>query len=180
MGINQYNAFIDWLFQNKDAPKLFVMSSVPFFPDNRSDEDKWSEYDEERGRVLEFIRNEGISGVTFLSGDVHNSNFGRMVCMTDSDFEVVSLVSSPFYWPYPHEDESAFFTNRMLEYFQWKTANRREMDFIQYRYEAEGFINDENFVEVIIDLDAAPSIGTASVFDRKGNVIKKYPSPFNF
>ena len=103
-----------------------------------------------------------------------------MVCMTDPSFEVVSLVSSPFYWPYPHEDESAFFTNRMLEYFQWKTANRREMDFIQYRYEAEGFISDENFVEVAIDLNAAPLIGTARVFDRKGKVIKKYPNSFKF
>lgn len=180
LGVRQYNALIDWLFQNKDAPKLFVMSSVPFFPDNRSDEDKWSEYDEERGRVLEFIRTEGISGVTFLSGDVHNTNFARMGCMQDPAFEVISLVSSPFYWPYPHEDESGFFTNRMLEYFQWKTANRREMDFVQYRYEAEGFIGDENFVEVEIDLDASPPVSTATVYSRKGDVIKKYPNPFIF
>ena len=68
----------------------------------------------------------------------------------------------------------------MLEYFQWKTANRREMDFVQYRYEAEGFISNENFVEVEIDLDASPPISTATVYSRKGDVIKKYPNPFIF
>lgn len=180
LGIAQFNALIDWLFENKTAPKLFIMSSVPFFPDNRSDEDKWSEFDDERGRILEFIRNEEISGVTFLQGDVHNTNFARMGCIQDPAFEVISLVSSPFYWPYPHENESAFFTNRMLEYFQWKTPNRREMDFVQYQYQAEGFIGDENFVEVEIDLNASPPISKASVFGRKGKVIKKYPNPFEF
>lgn len=180
LGLNQYNALIDWLFQNKSAPKLFVISSVPFIPDNRSGEDKWSEFDEERGRILEFIRNEGIGGVTFLSGDVHNTNFSRMKCLQDPAFEVVSLVSSPFYWPYPHEDESAFFTHRMLEYFQWKTADRREMDFVQYQYQAEGFIAEESFVEVEIDLNASPPISRARVFGRKGKDIESYPNPFEF
>lgn len=180
LGVNQYNALIDWLFQNKAAPKLFIASSVPFIPDDRAETDKWSAFDEERGRILEFIRTESISGVTFLSGDVHNTSFSRMTCFQDPAFEVVSLVSSPFYWPFFHKDESDFFTNRMLEYFQWKTPARREMAFIQYQYKAEGFIGDESFVEVEIDLGARPQISRAQVFGRKGDPIRDYPHPFDF
>ena len=180
LGVRQYNVLIDWLYQNKEAPKLFIICSVPFFPDNRADKDKWSEFDDERGRLLEFIRTEKITGVTFLSGDVHNTNFSRMSCFQDPDFEIISLVSSPFYWPYFHDDESDFYINRMLEYYQWKTSDRREMDYIQYSYQAEGFIDQENFVEVTIDLETSPSICQASVFDRKGAIVKKYSTPFIF
>ena len=180
LGVKQYNALVDWLFQNKHAPSLFIVSSVPLFPDHRTGDDQWSAFDEERGRILEFIRTEGIRGVTFLSGDVHNTNFSRMICLQDPEFKLASLVSSPFYWPYPHEDESDFFSHRLLEYFQHKTAARREMAFIQYQYQAEAFVGDESFVEVEIDLAASPPIRRARVLGRKGNTIAHYPNPFDF
>ncbi len=53
----------------------FILSSVPF-SDPRVD--KWGEYPDERDEILEFITKTGVTGVLFLSGDVHLAAVSRM------------------------------------------------------------------------------------------------------
>lgn len=53
----------------------FIVSSVPF-SDSRTD--KWGEYPEERDEILRFIVENRISGVLFLSGDVHHAAVSRI------------------------------------------------------------------------------------------------------
>jgi alkaline phosphatase D len=44
-----------------------------------------------------------------LSGDVHSSFTAELINKSDpSDFKVISVVSSPYYWPYPHNPRRAF------------------------------------------------------------------------
>lgn len=180
LGREQLNALLDWLYNNRKAPMKFVVSSVPFFPDPKDGGDKWAGYPDERSTILEFIRLEKIRNIVMLSGDVHNSSFARMMCHQDSGFSLTSLVSSPFYWPYPHECASNFYGSRTFEYMQWADRGRRTRDRIEYRYEGEGFISDESFVTVTIDMARSGKPGLAEIFDRKGQRFAEYPNGFAF
>jgi alkaline phosphatase D len=181
LGREQLNSFLDWLHENRKAPMKFVISSVPFFPDPKKGEgDKWAGFPEERSIILEFIRLEKIRNVVILSGDVHNTSFARMKCYQDLSFGLTSLVSSPFYWPYPHESSSDFYGGRTIEYMQWADSGRRVRDRIEYRYEGEGFIGDESFALVSVDLEAGNKPGRAKIFDRKGSSFPEYPNEFIF
>ena len=67
-----------WLLQQlavSSATFKFIVSSVPF-SDPR--DDKWGEFSEERDDILGFIRDKSISGVIFLSGDVHHAAVSHM------------------------------------------------------------------------------------------------------
>ena len=180
LGREQLNAFFEWLYKQRKAPMKFVVSSVPFFPDPKAGNDKWAGFPEERSLILEFLRVECVRNVVFLSGDVHNTNFARMRCHQDPRFSLTSLVSSPFYWPYPHESSSSFYGGRTLEFMQWADGGRRTRDRIEYRYEGEGFIGDESFVRVTVDLQARPKSGLAEVFGRKGERFPEYERAFEF
>jgi alkaline phosphatase D len=187
LGREQLNSFLDWLHANRKAPAKIVVSSVPFVPDTKRLVDKWAEFAEERSIVLEFIRVEKIKGVAFLSGDVHNSSFSSMFCHQDGSFGLTSLVSSPFYWPYKHEQASDFYRDRTFEYMEWADKSRRTRDRIEYRYEGQGFVGDESFV--LVELDAnAKSVGRAQIlprkvaFDAAGEPVghPDWPTPFLF
>ncbi|WP_213939156.1 alkaline phosphatase D family protein [Pseudomonas sp. dw_612] len=180
LGREQLNAFLTWLSENRNAPMIFVVSSVPFFPDPKSGGDKWAGFPEERSIILEFIRVEKIKNVVVLSGDVHNSCFAGMSCYQDADFGLTSLVASPFYWPYPHENKSNFFGGRTLEFMQWSDATRRERDRVEYRYEGEAFIGEESFMTVTVDASKKGKIAQARIFDRKGQSPDDYPGFYKF
>ena len=51
------------------APFKFIISSIPFLQWRNAD--KWAGYATEREELLNFVRAEGLSGLIFLSGDVH-------------------------------------------------------------------------------------------------------------
>lgn len=99
---NQFEALKEWLADGSGRVK-FVASAVPFFPDfKKTDPDKWSGFLHQRTELLEFIRTNKIKRVVFISGDVHCSMSAELRCVEDRDFKVISLVSSAFFWPYPH------------------------------------------------------------------------------
>lgn len=181
LGREQLNALLEWLHQNRRAPMKFLATSVPFFPDTKKGTDKWAEFELERSTVLEFLRVERIRNVVFLSGDVHNTSFSSMGCHQDRNFRTTSLVASPFYWPYPHSSGSDFFQSRTIEYMEWSDKARRTRDRIEYRYEGVGFVPDESFAVVEIDLDEkGRAKGTAKAFGRKGAPHPDFPSAYGF
>jgi len=98
----QMEALKNWMASNKNRVKM-IFSAVPFFPDmRRVSEDKWSGFLKQRTEILEFIRSNKIRRVVFLSGDVHCSLSAELKCTGDPNFKIISVVSSAFYWPYPH------------------------------------------------------------------------------
>ena len=104
----QMNALKGWLADNSKRVK-FVATSVPFFPDLRgSGKDRWDSFARQRNEILEHIRTKGIRKVAFLSGDVHSSMSAELHHAQDPNFKVISIVSSPFYWPYPHSKAADF------------------------------------------------------------------------
>lgn len=105
---NQMKALLYWLGNGSGRAKMIV-TSVPFFPDLKTEiEDKWGGFVRERTRILDFILDQKIRKVVFVSGDVHCSFSAELSSPQDPDFKIISVVSSSFFWPYPHMSESSF------------------------------------------------------------------------
>ena len=98
----QMSALLQWLAESPPEAPKFVVTSVPMFPDDRSEiSDKWAGFPRQRRQLLEEIRSRGIRKVVFLAGDVHCSGWSELVCPSDPGFRVYSVISSPFFFPGP-------------------------------------------------------------------------------
>lgn len=100
----QMDALKGWLTDGSGRVK-FVVSSVPFFPDPVSVDDrgdKWGGFVWQRSQILDLIRAENVRRVVFLGGDLHLSTTSELLSPGAPGFRVLSVVSSPFFWPYPH------------------------------------------------------------------------------
>ena len=117
IGPEQMDALKKWLVaRGQGTNTKFVVTSVPFFPDTRSgSEDKWSGFTEQRLELLDYVRDNKVPKVVFLSGDVHCSMAGQLKYSGDPNFLVTSVVSSSFFWPYPQGQASGFNLKGTLE-----------------------------------------------------------------
>ncbi|MBC3364092.1 alkaline phosphatase D family protein [Pseudomonas sp. SWRI154] len=92
----QEQSLLKWLI-NSPARVKFVVTGVMFYPDRSfNGGDAWQAFPEQRLRLLEAIRDHRIKNVIFVSGDVHGSLTSRLVHSEDPDFQVHTIVSSPF------------------------------------------------------------------------------------
>lgn len=104
----QMDALKGWLTDGSGRVK-FVVSSVPLFPDSlRENSDKWGGFIEQRDELLQHVFTHHIRKVVFLSGDIHCSLASELQSPQDRDFKIVSLISSSFFWPYPHSRGSDY------------------------------------------------------------------------
>ncbi len=117
ISLEQMDALKGWLTASGQGGNTkFIVTSVPFFPDTRSgSKDKWSGFTAQRLEILDFIREQKIGKVVFLSGDVHCSMAGQLKFPGDPNFTVTSVVSSSFFWPYPQGQASGFKLKGTLE-----------------------------------------------------------------
>jgi len=95
--------------------------------------------------------------VVFLAGDVHASMSAELIHPDDPDFKVISVVSSPFFWPYPHPRSREFILDGTL-------VNTSEPYTV---VNAGPVYTDDNFTRVTIDRTSLK----AEVFARKGERI---------
>lgn len=92
----QERSLIKWLV-NSPARVKFIVTGVMFYPDRKlNTSDAWQAFPEQRLRLLETVRRHRIKNVIFVSGDVHGSLTSRLSHSQDPDFEVHTIVSSPF------------------------------------------------------------------------------------
>ena len=161
MSNDQITALKAWLSDGAEAVK-FVGSSTPMFPDaEKPSEDTWSGFLDQRNELLDFIRDNEIPRVVFLSGDVHCAVSAKLTSVTVPDFQVLSLISSAFYWPYPNS---------------WEPQLEGSL-FGGSDYLVEGtstVVRDDNFSRVTVTLEDL----TVEVFDRKGKSLTKTTLPF--
>lgn len=109
MSVDQLDALENWLFSSTSKVK-FIVTSVPFLPEINSisgDKDKWGGFQDQRNELIEFIYDNDINNVVFIAGDVHCS-FTVKIESKDKKCHIYSIVSSPFFWPYPHEQKKNF------------------------------------------------------------------------
>lgn len=151
-----------WLEAGKRKKRVkVIVSSVPIFPDFlEPSHDKWSGFQAQRDELLNFIHDRKIRRVVTLSGDVHSSMAVELLSDTDPDFRILSVVSSPFYWPYPH-------TSRRQFQLEGRLASQSPYMF---RLENASEVHTtDNFTRLTI----APEGVEVKVHERKGEQLGK-------
>jgi phosphodiesterase/alkaline phosphatase D-like protein len=140
----------------------FIVTSVMFYPDRkRQGDDAWQAFPEQRLRLLETIRTQGIQNVFFISGDVHGSLTSRLTHSEDPGFEVHTIVSSPLCNSklLPYAKASTFILDQPLA----RTAAG------DYRHELTSeVISQDNFAHLIVDTEQI----RVSYHDRDGNLLQ--------
>lgn len=154
----QMQALLAWLSDGSGRVKLIV-SSVPAIPDLKDDaDDKWTGFAAERTQILDHIFRQKIGKVVFVSGDVHCSFVAELAADADPAFRVLSVVSSSFYWPYPHMKQDDFATKGKLAS---KSANG-------YRIRSVSEIHStDNFCRLAV----TPTGIDVAFFGRKGEAL---------
>ncbi|MEC5384889.1 alkaline phosphatase D family protein [Uliginosibacterium sp. H3] len=158
----QMAALLAWLSDGSGRAKM-VVSSVPFIPDLTSDaDDKWGAYLPERTQILDHILKNKIRKVSFVSGDVHCSFTAQLTSPSDPDFKVFSIISSSFFWPYPHMEQSDFVLKGALT-VPATAVNQYVIGKASQMYSTDNFAR----------LDIAPDGVTVNYFGRKGESLGK-------
>jgi alkaline phosphatase D len=155
LGREQMSALKRWLKNGSERVKL-VVTSVPFFPDTTGGEkgDKWSGFQDQRKEILTHIEKHAIHKVVFLSGDVHASLAAQLESPTGT--KIHSVVSSAFFWPYPHPSARHFQRQGAVD--GGKAG--------KFTLSTSKIISDDNFTRLTV----TPVDFTADVFARKGSL----------
>ena len=154
----QLEALKTWLDDGSGRVK-FVVSAVPVFPEVIADnKDKWGGFPQQRSELLDFIRLNDIRKVVFLSGDVHSSMSVELVSPeAKPSFKMISVISSAYFWPYPHTFKRAF---------KLSGSFKSTITGATYQVQNAGkFVPTDNFTRVTADLDKVK----IEVFTRKGD-----------
>jgi alkaline phosphatase D len=153
ISVEQMKALKQWLNDNSGRVKV-VVTSVPFIPDSASESgDKWSGFSQQRNEILAHIEKNQIQRVVFFSGDVHASMSVELI--SPSNLKIISVISSPFFWPYPHPSARHFKLTGKID--GGKTGEFRLTN-------ASRVINDDNFTRAKIDLKKV----VIDIYERKG------------
>ncbi len=153
----QLEALEKWLL-DKSGNVKFVVSSVPFFPDARSSSrDKWDGFLKQRSRLIDLIRKKKVKKTVFLSGDIHCSCTSTLTSPDDPEFQIVSIISSSFFWPYPHPKKDKYMLTGKLE--SYKGSGNYQVNPVS------DFIATDNFTRI----HATPSGLAINVYSRKGD-----------
>ena len=154
LGATQMRALKRFLSNGAERAKI-VVTSVPFFPDSRigGAEDRWSGFEAQRIELLEYIETREIQRVVFFSGDVHASLSAELV--SPSGLKIVSVIASPFFWPYPHPSPRRFQRTGTVDGGRAGTFRVTN---------ASRIVTDDNFARLTIDLHGVD----VEIFERKG------------
>lgn len=158
VGERQLQDLLAWLGNGSGRVK-FVVTSVPFFPDlKKANEDKWSGFRRQRDKIISCIREKRVEKVVFLSGDVHCSMASELDISASGEdpLFIYSIISSAFYWPYPHEKRRQF----QLTGYVASASNERAYELGQ----SSDVFSGDNFTRISVSKEWV----VIDVFERKG------------
>lgn len=154
----QMQSLLEWLVDGSGRTK-FVVSSVPFIPDLKSDaDDKWGAFVDQRDEIISHILDHRVQKVVFVSGDVHCSFTCQLELAGEPDFKVLQVVSSSFFWPYPHMGERDFAFGQKI------ASNTGKAYTVKLTSKVHA---DDNFARI----DASTEDINVSFFSRKGEML---------
>ncbi len=126
LGPLQMKNLLAWLLDGSGRVKIIVTSVPPYESESN---DKWHGFIGQRDELLECIRNNGIKKIVFISGDVHACMSSELMVGSDG-LKVISIVSSAFFWPYPHPKRRSFKLEGSIKTnagIQYKVENASEV-----------------------------------------------------
>lgn len=153
----QLKALIDWIKDGSELVKMIV-TSVPLVPDvdNESD-DKWTAFPQQRAQILQAIDSVYNPKIVFVSGDVHCSYVAEITKPGQVRPLAHQIVSSSFFWPYPHMMRGNFNDGKAL-----KTINEGTEYAARF---ITGVYSEDNFARLDITMDDI----NVSFYERKGD-----------
>lgn len=163
----QMDALLGWLADGAQRIK-FVVTSVPFFPDaTQENEDKWGGHKHQRDQIIEHIRDHRVQKVVFLAGDVHCSLAAELDVGSEAEpLKIYSVISSSFYWPYPHMKRRQFQLSGKLS--TNGVGNGYQLGKVSPVYSGDNFSR----------VRASPTRLKVEVYERKGGL--KHSQEFHF
>jgi alkaline phosphatase D len=154
---SQIEALKAWLSDGSGRVKL-VVTPVPLFPETRGKtEDHWTGFPADRDELLGHIVANDVKPVVFLSGDVHASMSAELRLIGPPGTKLVSIVSSPFFWPYP-ETRARSFT---------LAGSLRSGDHVFELADAGPVHSTDNFTRLTVHPDRVE----VDVYSRKGELL---------
>jgi alkaline phosphatase D len=163
IGPRQIAALLDWLTDDSGRVKI-VVTSVPLY--EYEAEDKWHGFVDQRDSILEAIRASGVRRVMIIAGDVHASMGSALTLEGDANFKIVSVISSAFFWPYPHPRRRAFLLEGAI---RTNDSTRRYIVT-----EATEVYPNDSFMRLDVDLDGV----AVEFFSRKGALLGRQQYAF--
>ncbi len=163
MSDEQLQALMGWLADGSGQVKC-VVTSVPFFPDpiSSSDgEDKWAGFLRQRDELLDLVCEEEIPRVVFLAGDYHFSMKSELSSPDKPGFKILSIISSSFFWPYPHGSLRSYQVSGPLA-----TLSDHNYEVVN----SSAAVATDNFTRVTVDRE---QLGM-EIFSRKGDLLGKF------
>jgi len=133
-----------WLLSQLEASMAvfkFIVSGSQFT--SHGSGDSWAAFPAAHERLLQHIVDESITGVVFLSGDVHRSEF-RSVAAVSGGYDIPELSSSPM----ANSNSSCSSDSELRECFD----------------------SDDYFIGVEVNTTAADPTVKAQLFDRNGEL----------
>jgi alkaline phosphatase D len=153
----QMAALKSWLTDGSGRVKV-VVTSVPVFPETIGKEnDHWTGFPSDRDELIAHIVENRVERVVFLSGDLHASMSAELRGVEGTQGKLVSIVSSPLFWPYPEAPPCTF----VLEGTVRAGAHVFELA------EAGPVHATDNFTRVTIHPDRVEAL----VYSRKGSFL---------
>ena len=166
IGQDQLLALTEWIRQKNGKTKLIV-TSVPFAPDMTSEKnDKWGAFSDQRDIILDVIYKESDHRIIFLSGDVHCSFAAKIFHKSQAQPVAYQVVSSSFFWPYPHAKKGDFETHSSL-------ITQNQISEYSAVITTDVF-SDDGFCRIDIDETQIKS----TFFERKGGKLGDYICTF--
>jgi len=187
---SQLDILLQWLKASDQKIPKFIVSASVFVPNPvsaregrrgtdeqkakwKEDSDSWPAFPNTRKAILQFIVDNDIQNVIFLSGDIHCSNVAKITFTgTDAaaDLKAFSITSSAFYWPFPFADGDP------SGYVHDSTAPGQEDAFsldgnVTMNYKASNFTQEDNYCRV--DIDRTNHTLTVRTFDKQGRLIEQ-------
>lgn len=157
----QMNELLTWLADGSNRVK-FVATAVPFFPDTKDEnQDKWSGFKQQRDQIISLIREKRLTKVIFLSGDVHCSMAAELdISLPEEEtLSIYSIISSAFYWPYPHTQSRQFKLTG--------SVSSSQEDRVYTLGKVSEVYSGDNFSRVMVNHEQI----TIEVYERKGKLV---------
>ena len=106
VGRRQLDTLLRWLREEWGGVKVLV-TSVPFY--EHLGGDKWNGFVDQRDEIIKTVHDSKVQRLVVISGDVHASMASELLVRGEGTSRIVSVVSSAFFWPYPHWGRRSFY-----------------------------------------------------------------------